>query len=538
MALWHSAKIAAERIPVRARGVQTGMPRTLNHILYEMRHAAEKNQALDAPVQVHGWIASMRKQKTRNFMELSDGTLGGSMTLQAMLVGDAEGLAPGVAVRLHGRMRPGRGTKKDQSIEMHVDTYTVLAPNDLATYPLAHLMNRSDRGDPAHFAAAEIVRRESHWKPRTARYGAVSRTRSRMESAMGAWFEENDYVKVHPPVITSSDCEGGGEIFRVVAEADAGKQATPHDLSAFWSHHSAFLSVSTQLHLEAFALGLSRVWALTPVFRAEGSSTNRHLAEFWMCEAELCWIPQGTDGLSAVMDCVEGVIKAAVYSAVGRDSSIPRHRQRAEEDMQLLLDAPHPEQVLAGQAALDTAWPRITYTDAVRILGMHHHTVDSSDRFEIEPVWGDALRSEHERWLADRAGTPVFVTDYPAKGKPFYMRENAQRVRLTDGLAPGHEHEERETVACFDLLVPHVGEIAGGSLREEREEVLAQRMRAQNVAQNDTRLSWYKEDLRRYGGAPHGGFGLGVERLLSWITHTENVRDIVAFPRVKGPLRY
>lgn len=300
----------------------------------------------------------------------------------------------------------------------------------------------------------------------------------------------------------------------------------PAALTAFWGGHGAYLTVSTQLHLEAFALGLSRVWTLCPVFRAEGSATNRHLAEFWMCEAELCWLPPGAAALGAVLDCTEQLIKAMVRGALGE------HAQHAAalEDMATLVGDEDAHRAVAAQAALDAPWPRVTYTDAVRLLRTHEAAPPEP------PVWGESLRSEHERWLAAHFGAPTFVMDYPSGEKPFYMRENDEPITLTADVHPSRAGERESTVACFDLLVPHVGELVGGSVREERADVLAARIRTAGMAAPG--LAWYTEDLRRYGGAPHGGFGIGMERLLSWLTRTEHVRDLVGFPRVKGLLRY
>ncbi|WFD30066.1 asparagine--tRNA ligase [Malassezia sp. CBS 17886] len=507
-----------------------GAPSGTAHGAAGAPHAAAPGA--DATTAVSAWISSLRRQKQRTFVELTDGTLGGDTTLQAVFHTDARDLAPGTAVRVRGAMVPGRAKKAGQRVELQVDSYDVLATSDAATYPLANVMQRG--GSPRE-AAADVVRHKPHWKPRTAHYAAIARTRSRVEHAMGAWFAGDDFVKVHPPVVTSSDCEGGGEIFRVVADTDVAAAPAPLQrahLTQFWNGHDAYLSVSTQLHLEAYALGLSRVWTFCPVFRAEGSSTNRHLAEFWMCEAELCWTPPGADGLAMLMDCVEGVLRAAAASAsgiaAGGEPAAERHAQRAHDDMRLLLRDD------ADRTSFSRAWPRITYTDAVRALRAHHRT----HPFEHEPVWGTSLRSEHERWLAADAGVPVFVTDYPSAGKPFYMRQNSERVPVTADLRPGAVGASETTVSCFDLLVPGVGELVGGSMREEREDTLAQRMTSLGLSGSTPSMAWYTEDLRRYGGAPHGGFGIGMERLLSWLTRTENVRDIVGFPRVKGTLRY
>lgn len=485
--------------------------------LQALRTAAEADLETGRPladeVVAHGWVVSARHQKKRTFLELTDGTLGGASTWQVVLLHDgtdAPPVTPGQAIKVAGAIRPGRGQRADQRVELHATGIEILAPCDLATYPLANVMTR------AHdTTATEIVRREPHFKARTAHFGAVSRTRARIELAMAQWFADHDYTKVTPPILTASDCEGGGEIFQVVAESDVPLHApaTPEARTAFWSGHAAYLSVSTQLHLEALALGLSRVWTQNPVFRAEGSATNRHLAEFWMLEAELCWLPAGADALSMVLDSTELMLRHAMAAAW--------EGTRAQQDM-ALLQAERPT------AWLERPWPRMSYTAAVRLL--------RAEGPGEPPVWGDSLRSEHERWLAERAGGPLILTDYPTSIKPFYMRENDECVQLTADLDPARVGEQARTVACFDLLVPHVGELVGGSVREERHDRLLKRMA--DMGMETGSLSWYVDDLRRYGGAPHGGFGLGMERFLSWLTRTDHVRDIVAFPRIKGPLRY
>ena len=503
--------VTSQRVPSEAaRTPAPTLPSTVSAIVSDALTHGVAEQGGPA-TDVHGWVISARRQKTRTFLELTDGTLGGGATLQAVMSADGRDIAPGTAVRLSGCLRPGRGRKQGQLVELHVDAWDVLGTSDLSTYPLAGTMNR---GAGAGQAAVDVARRESHWKPRTAQFQAVARTRSRIELGMGQWFAEHDYTKVQPPVITASDCEGGGETFCIAADANLPVQSSvPRDaLTDFWGGTDAHLTVSGQLHLEAFALGLSRVWSLIPVFRAEGSATNRHLAEFWMLEAEVCWLPAGMAGLDAVMDVAEGVVRAAIAAAY-----------RAVDDMHLLGGI---------DEALGGAWERISYTDAIMRLRAAHRT----STFSVEPRWGASLRSEHERWLADTAGRPVFVYDYPSALKPFYMRENEDAVELTEALAPVDDAVGR-TVACFDMLVPNVGELTGGSVREEREHVLAHRIQACGL-ENSPNMQWYTQDLRRYGGAPHGGFGIGMERLLSWLTHTENVRDLVAFPRVKGLLRY
>ncbi len=322
-------------------------------------------------------------------------------------------------------------------------------------------------------------------------------------------------------MLTSSDCEGGGEVFRVCADSDLqGEPATAEGSktrhNAFWSGSPAYLTVSSQLHLEALSLALSRVWTMTSAFRAEHSATNRHLAEFRMCEAELTCSPD----LQVVLNCVQGVVQASVRAAL------------LDEDGRLLSDVG----LLHGQAehtaklhsfCSDRAWPRITYTDA-------RQQIEEQFGPSASPKWGDSLSSEHERWLASEIGQgPLFVTDYPASIKPFYMRTSSTPA----GESPTAS-QDRSTVACFDLLIPELGELAGGSLREDRWEILQQQLEAKAMQGHASHLQWYNDDLRRYGGMSHGGFGIGMERLVSWVTATDNVRDCIAFPRTHGPVRF
>ena len=272
--------------------------------------------------------------------------------------------------------------------------------------------------------------------------------------------------------MTSNDCEGAGETFRIAGGGAEGE---------FFGRR-AYLTVSSQLHLEAMAMGLSRVYTLSPCFRAERSQTSRHLAEFWMLEAEWAFVEQ----VDELCDVVEGAIRAVV--------------DKLEKDDEVVL-----ADEVKAQMKQRGRWRRITYTTAIQQLRNEQHT---TGQFEFDAEWGKGLSSEHERWLA-RDG-PVFVTDYPAHIKPFYMRVNP----------------DNETVACFDLLVPGVGELVGGSLREDREHKLLERMAGMDLDS----FQWYV-DLRRYGGAPHGGFGLGFERLIAWLAGIDNIRECIPFPR-------
>lgn len=378
--------------------------------------------------------------------------------------------------------------------------------------------------------------------------------------------QDNDFVHVTAPVITSSDCEGAGEVFQVMSDTDvrdalqdAGSSAVspPPDnastptpraaqqraMSRFWGGQPSYLTVSSQLHLEALALSVGRVWTETPSFRAERSATNRHLAEFRMLEAELAFIDAGGNGaLDQVMDVVQGVVRAAIRASLLTNEGQVRSEAEVLFAPTLKADigASKPAEgkpyvpLRPTELTLDQVlswaqlqrWPRLSYSDAVDLLQAN------SDSFSGgAPQWGEGLGSEHERWLASvhGGGGPIFVTRYPAAIKPFYMRAT------DDSPAFG------PTVDAFDLLVPALGELAGGSLREERPENLHRQIEQAGMASQATagggKLGWYS-DLRSISSAPHGGFGIGVERLVSVLTHTDNVRDCVPFPTTVGALRF
>jgi asparaginyl-tRNA synthetase len=311
--------------------------------------------------------------------------------------------------------------------------------------------------------------------------------------------QEHDFTYTHVPIITSNDCEGAGEAFRIAPVSTSSDPSAP---PAEFFGMPAYLTVSTQLHLEALAASVSRVYALSPCFRAEPSQTGRHLAEFWMLEAECTFV----DSIEDICSLVEGAVKQVLRSVPPEAT----HFREAGDDKR--------RQALIEAARDDVAWARMTYSDAIAHLEQHH--ARQPDAFQYVPAWGKPLQSEHERWLAEvLVQGPVFVTDYPAALKPFYMRANG------DGAGA------QATVACFDLLVPGVGELAGGSLREER---LARLERAVGHHGLDPAVYGWYTDLRKYGTAPHGGFGMGFERLISWISGVDNVRECIPMPRWAG----
>ena len=310
--------------------------------------------------------------------------------------------------------------------------------------------------------------------------------------SLSEFFQSNDFIYAHTPIITSNDAEGAGEAFRVapVPSRLAGRDAATQDTEFF--NKPSYLTVSSQLHLEVLSNAVARVWTLSPCFRAERSQTSRHLAEFWMLEAEWAFVRSVND----LCDVAEASIKHVL--------------RLHSPDRDLLQKVINSSWAPTAATASEVPWARITYTDAI------HELQTSGAHFEFAPRWGAALQSEHERWLADSfARGPIFVTDYPSSIKPFYMRQN----------------DDGKTAACFDLLVPHVGELAGGSLREERPTLLVAAIKRQGLDEEAYR--WYTE-LRKFGGAPHGGYGMGFERLISWLGGIENVRECIPMPRWSG----
>ncbi|SPO31094.1 related to Asparaginyl-tRNA synthetase [Ustilago trichophora] len=490
----------------------TAVPESLSQLLNRAQSTFESGTSDRISVSVTGWLRSTRKQKSITFLELSDGSLPGPLSLQAVVRSSKDspsseidrlaGLTVGTALRLTGHLQPGRGTKKGQAVELDVTSVEVVSHCDL-TYPLAavQMQHNSTAVEETGYSASLAERRHPHLLGRLPRYASVARTRQRLEEGMSAYLSSHDFVKVACPILTSSDCEGAGEVFQVVSESDV---RTKQPLTSFWSGSSAYLTVSSQLHLEAAGLGLGRVWTLNPAFRAEGSATNRHLCEFWMLEAEMYF----TD-LDGILDVTEGMIKAGISNALSGRSGGGR------EDMELLGDESH---LSTLKAIVEGCWKRMTYHEAHTILASA-----PEGTFTVPPKIEDGLASEHERFLASSG--PVFVTHYPLSQKAFYMKRASDEV----------------LVECFDLLIPTLGELVGGSVREYRPSHLERNLSDLNLNNESIKhkLDWYLQDLKIYGGAvQHAGFGMGLERLLAWVTNTISVKDVVPFPRVKGPIRF
>ncbi|KAF1928810.1 putative asparaginyl-tRNA synthetase Slm5 [Didymella exigua CBS 183.55] len=462
---------------------------------------------------VHGYVRSVRKQKRIAFAVIGDGST--LSTVQAVLSPQlAEDLSTGAAVTVTGKWTPSPGGK--QSHELQVEDIRVLGANDATTSPIQK-----------KYQSAEYLRTIPHLRPRLPVNALLLRLRSLVTAQVTSYFAKNDFIQCHPPIITSSDCEGAGEVFTIEpAASDAtparvpGQSGQAKKLRDPFFGSPKYLTVSSQLHLEALAQSVDKVWTLSPTFRAEKSDTARHLSEFYMLEAEVAFVENLQDVMDVVEDMLRSVAQELQSSRVGQELLEARARDQGEEG----TSVSHDTLAQRWQGLVDGPWPRIKYAEAIRHL--KEATAQGKATFEFWPEHEDGLQTEHERYLAEHFGKggPIFVTDYPRSMKPFYMLPSSP--------------SGSDTVACFDLLVPEICELVGGSMREHRLPELQQSMAdhglpaaADSSAEaSDGSLQWYL-DLRRYGSVPHGGFGLGFDRLICYLSGVQNIRDVVAFPR-------
>jgi asparaginyl-tRNA synthetase len=440
-------------------------------------------------ITIAGWIRTRRDAKAFSFLEVNDGSCVAS--LQVIADGslpnygsDIIKLTTGSAISCEGALAQSPG--KGQALELHSSKITVFsaAPAD---YPLQKKHH-----------SFEYLRDIAHLRPRTNTMGAVARLRSSLSFAVHRFFQERGFHYVHTPVITTSDCEGAGEQFRVTAlplESLPRDAAGGVDFGRDFFGKKAGLTVSGQLEAEIYALALSRVYTFGPTFRAENSNTPRHLAEFWMVEPEIAFA-----GLDDDMALAEEFVRYLVHYALDNNNNdLAFFNERIDTS---LLDS------LAHIA--DSPFERITYTEAIAVLAK------ANGSFEFKVQWGCDLQTEHERFLTEKAyGKPVIVHDYPKKIKAFYMKQN----------------DDGKTVRAMDLLVPRIGELVGGSEREDRHDVLLARIKELGLNEKDY---WWYLDLRKYGSAPHAGFGLGFERLMLLVTGLQNIREVIPFPRWPG----
>ncbi len=437
---------------------------------------------LESDIAVRGWVRSRRTSKGGfSFIHLHDGSCFDTIQVVAdeSLSNYEEiiELATGCAVEVTGNLVESQG--KGQTREIQGKSIRVVGwVDDPESYPVSKKRH-----------TFEYLRTVAHLRPRTNTFGAMSRVRHTIAQAVHRYFDEAGFFWVNTPIITGSDCEGAGELFRVSTLDLVNRNASSYEEDFFG--RETYLTVSGQLNLESYACALSRVYSFGPTFRAENSNTSRHLAEFWMIEPEIAFAD-----LSDLAALAESFLKQVVSDVVAR----------REDDMAFFAEHIDKDILNRLQAIVETPFTRMTYTDAIDELS------GVSENFEFPVEWGVDLQSEHERYLTDTVvGGPIVVTDYPKDIKAFYMRLN----------------DDERTVAAMDVLVPGVGEIVGGSQREERLDVLDNRLDDHQKEE----LWWYR-DLRRYGTVPHAGFGLGFERLVLYLTGMENIRDAIPFPRV------
>lgn len=440
-------------------------------------------------VTVCGWLRSRRDSKAGiSFLNIYDGSCFDG--IQAVVASDLDNyqedvlkLTAGCSLEVSGKLVESQGG--GQSCEIQADSVTVVGwVDDPETYPVAKKRH-----------TFEFLRSVAHLRPRTNAFGAISRVRTTLANAVHNYFYQREFHWVNTPVITASDCEGAGELFRVstldLANLPMSENGGGVDFGEDFFGSESFLTVSGQLNVESFAVALSKVYTFGPTFRAENSNTSRHLAEFWMIEPEIAFA-----GLDENAALAEDMLRYLFTQVLEKNA----------DDMSFFAQRVDKECIKRLEQVIESPFVQMEYTEAVDIL------TSCKKKFEFPVKWGSDLQSEHERYLTEEhVGKPIVLRNYPQEIKAFYMRQN----------------EDEKTVAAMDVLAPGIGEIIGGSQREERLDVLDAKLEAQGLKEE---LWWYR-DLRRYGTVPHAGFGLGFERLINYVTGMENIRDAIPFPR-------
>jgi asparaginyl-tRNA synthetase len=446
-------------------------------------------------VTVRGWVRTRRDSKAGlSFVHVHDGTCFDPIQVVAPAElsnyqSEVVKLTSGCAVIATGTLAQSQG--QGQAVELQAESIDVIGwVEDPEAYPIQPKKT-----------SFEYLREVAHLRPRTNTIGAVTRVRHALSMAIHRYFHERGFSWIHTPIITASDAEGAGEMFRVSTLDIANLGLVPRgpegrtDFSQDFFGKEAFLTVSGQLNVETYCLALSKVYTFGPTFRAENSNTSRHLAEFWMIEPEIAFAD-----LAADADLAESFLKYILRALLDERG----------DDMKFFADRIDKGCIARVEAFVNSTFERMTYTDAVAALQK------SGKKFEFPVTWGMDLQSEHERWLTeDHVKAPVIVMNYPKQIKAFYMRVN----------------DDGKTVAAMDVLAPGIGEIIGGSQREERLDALDRRLAELKL---DPKAYWWYRDLRRYGTVPHAGFGLGLERTIIYATGMTNIRDVIPFPRTPG----
>ncbi len=445
--------------------------------------------AVGDAVEVEGWVRTRRDSKAGlSFIHLHDGSCFNPIQVVAPndlanYAEDVQRLTAGCAIQVSGTLVESRG--KGQSVEIKASSVTVVGwVDDPETYPMQPKRH-----------SMEHLREHAHLRVRTNLVGAITRVRHCLAQAMHRFFHDNGYYWIHTPIITASDCEGAGEMFRVSTLDFANLPRDDKggvDFSQDFFGREAHLTVSGQLNVESYCLAMSKVYTFGPTFRAENSNTRRHLAEFWMIEPEIAFADLNDD-----VDLAEAFLKS-IFSTLLEERA---------DDMEFFEKRVDKTCISRLRNLVDTPFQRVDYTEAIELLQK------AKQKFEFPVSWGIDMQSEHERYLTEKVfDAPVAVCNYPRDIKAFYMRQN----------------DDGRTVAAMDVLAPGIGEIIGGSQREERLDMLDARLAEMGLPQEDY---WWYRDLRRYGTVPHAGFGLGFERAIQYATGVENIRDVIPYPR-------
>jgi asparaginyl-tRNA synthetase len=452
------------------------------------------SEDLGAKITVMGWVRTRRDSKGGfSFIEVNDGSSFSGIQIIAdkklpNYESEIQKLQTGCSIRAVGTVvaSPGKG----QKVELQAEEVEVLGWADPDVYPLQKKRH-----------SFEFLRTIAHLRPRTNTFGAVARVRNAMSLAIHTFFQERGFIYLHTPIITGSDCEGAGEMFRVTAFDldEVPRKEGQVDFEKDFFSAPANLTVSGQLEAEIYALSMGDVYTFGPTFRAENSNTSRHLAEFWMVEPEMAFCD-----LQGNLELAEAFIKYIINDVL----------EKCEEDMAFFNRFIDKSAIETLEGVVSKEFECLTYTEAIEIL------TESKEKFEFPVEWGSDLQSEHERYLCEKVfKKPVSLIDYPTQIKPFYMKVN----------------EDGKTVRAMDVLVPKIGEIIGGSQREDDYDTLLKRIKGTGLNPDDY---WWYLELRKYGSAPHSGFGLGFERLIQFVTGMSNIRDVIPFPRTPGNVNF
>lgn len=475
--------------------------------LHEKISSILATEPLGSKVTVKGWVRTFRSNR---FVAVNDGTT--LQSIQAVVDYEREDeallakLSPGAAVSISGEVVESQG--KGQRVEIMAESIEVHGTSDPERYPLQPKKH-----------SLEFLREIAHLRFRTNTFGAIFRIRHTLSFAIHKFFHDRAFYYLHTPIITASDAEGAGEMFRVTtlpAGDPPRREDGTVDFTKDFFQQETNLTVSGQLEAELGALALSRVYTFGPTFRAENSNTSRHLAEFWMIEPEVAFFDI-FDDMDLAEDFAKYLINYVLENYLEDLEVLDKRIQQLEKNMK--KEERRPMGLIDTlRFVVDNDFERITYSEAINLL--RNSKPYKKGRFKFPVEWGIDLQSEHERWLVEKKfKKPVIVRDYPAKIKAFYMRHN----------------EDGKTVAAMDVLFPGIGEVMGGSQREERLEVLLEKIKEHDIPEEE--LWWYL-DLRKFGGCPHAGFGLGFERMVQFITGMGNIRDVIPFPRTPGTAEF